>query len=170
MRQFSIRVIAALGLAVSALAPAGAWAGDSAQERLLDRFLGAWTAQVTIEPGGAVPQGSQVTERFRADRVFDGEFLQIDIVGADHRARQTRRFNERQNQYEMWIADTRNEFSYWVGDWREQEQSFVWSLINPALAGQIIERFQGDLVVSAFRFTTHDGDPVLTGSVTARRQ
>ncbi len=165
MARPAVAVAGLMLLVGGMLAPALAHGKD----QILDRYLGGWAAQVTVEPGLMAPGGGQVVDQLIGNRVSNGTETWVEIFSLSNGAQVTRRFNAGRGLFEMRIAGVPDEFGLWTGQWREADQSFQWRLVNPLLAGRITERFADGGVSVSFQLSTPSGQPLLTGTGTASR-
>jgi hypothetical protein len=145
MKQSVVKMVA-LVFATSLIATT-ATAQQSAEVKVLNRWLGSWKSEVVIKPSKWVPEEIQWVEDNEVQWVFDHHMhmLLIKNHNDDQENLALQRYNPQRNKYEMWTYAP-DISGYYLGGWDAKSKTMTWEYVDfgAGITGRIVDHFIGE--------------------------
>ena len=136
-----------VNLALLLLAKSVTTTSVESQQQVLNRYLGNWRSDITLNPSLLVPETGQLSETHNVQWILDGHILQeITSRGDKETALTLKRYNQKRTEFEMWSIQSSGESSYWIGNWKKKSRTLTWEYVDfgTGVAGELVEHFTAE--------------------------
>jgi hypothetical protein len=131
-----------LTLALPLLANAAEPAEQSAEAKVLARWLGTWNVDAVWKPAKWSPDGLILKETKVVERTLNGHFLQERITNDKWTGRIIYHFNKAKKAYQFWYFNSNGDTSEWIGTWDEKATTMTWtSDLGNGVEATMVTRF-----------------------------
>lgn len=124
MRQTILLML--LIVAFPLLANAAEPAKQSAETKVLARWLGKWKVDAVWSPAKWNPDGMKLEETKVVESILDGHFLEERISNDNWTGRILYHFNQQRKAYQCWYFNSNGDTSEWTGTWDEEAATMTW--------------------------------------------
>ncbi len=127
------------------LATGPGFAKESADARVLDKWLGVWKHHTVVRPAAWSLIGTELSGRSRVEWILNAHYQQVSSRNGEQETREIHRFDAKSGQYHKWAFDSDGGHSFWVGTWDEKTGTMTWKYMDFGLGieGEIVNRFTG---------------------------
>ena len=127
------------------LATGPGFAKESADARVLDKWLGVWKHHTELKPAAWSLKAAELSGTSTGRWILGGHYQQISSFSGPHETREIHRFDAKSGQYHKWAFDSDGGHSFWVGTWDEKTGTMTWKYMDFGLGieGKIVNRFTG---------------------------
>ena len=119
---------------------------QSADGRVLDKWLGIWRSHTVLKPAAWSLKAEERSGTSKAEWILDGRFQQIASQSGEHETREIHRYDAKSEKYHKWIFDSNGGHSFWIGGWDEASSTMTWDYVDFGIGiqGKIVNRFLSD--------------------------
>ena len=136
-----------VNLAILLLTKSAMTTAVGSQQQVLNRYLGNWRSDITLNSSLLVPETRQLSETHNVQWVLDGHILQeLTSQGDKETALTLKRYNQQRTEFEMWSIQSSGESSYWIGNWKKKSKTLTWEYVDfgTGVAGELVEHFTAE--------------------------
>ncbi len=138
----SVALVFAMSLIVST-----ARAQETAENMVLNRWLGSWISDVVINPSIWFPKRVQWNGTSKVQWIVEHHMhMQLITTHIDKKENiALQRYNSRIIGYEMWTFSKKNS-AYYVGSWNDKSNTMAWKFVDfgAGITGKIVDHFTGE--------------------------
>ncbi|PSW06174.1 hypothetical protein [Photobacterium lipolyticum] len=144
MKQIFVRLVVLVF--ASLLMTTAASAQQSAEDELLNNWLGNWKSTVVFKQSEWFPEGKTWVESNDIQWNLDGHLQQIVTLSDEEKHLTIQRYNKRIKRYERWVIHASGDSSYWIGTWDEKSTSMNWEYMDfgTGFTGTMVESSAGE--------------------------
>ena len=119
---------------------------QSANAKILNRWLGSWKSHTLLKPAAWTPSSQELSGTSKSAWILDGRFQETFSRSDRHETREIQRYDANSRQYHKWTFDSDGSTSFWIGDWDEESSTMTWKYVDfgGGLEGKIVDRFISD--------------------------
>ena len=136
-------VLPALLVIAAALNASAEPPSQSANAKILNKWLGDWKSHTVLKPAAWSPTSQELSGTSESVWILDGRFLESSSRSGAHETREIHRYDPGSRKYHKWTFNSDGSHSFWIGDWDEETSTMTWKYVDfgAGIEGKIVDRF-----------------------------